>query len=88
MFARKKMQTKKTSSHHLFYIFASDLFALMIIDRHPQLLTEMDGTEDRKGVFVIAATNRPGMLPCSSRDMISRDMILFCASTHELFSVP
>ncbi len=26
-----------------------------------QLLTEMDGTEDRKGVFVIAATNRPGM---------------------------
>ena len=26
-----------------------------------QMLTEMDGTEDRKGVFVIAATNRPGM---------------------------
>ena len=31
-----------------------------------QMLTEMDGTEDRKGVFVIAATNRPGMFLCSS----------------------
>ena len=27
-----------------------------------QLLTEMDGLEDRKGVFVIAATNRPDII--------------------------
>ena len=25
-----------------------------------QLLTELDGLDDRKGVFIIAATNRPG----------------------------
>ena len=28
-----------------------------------QLLTEMDGLESRKQVFVIGATNRPGVLP-------------------------
>ncbi len=28
-----------------------------------QLLTELDGLEERKGVFVIGATNRPGK-PC------------------------
>ena len=27
-----------------------------------QLLTEMDGLEDRRGVFVIAATNRPDII--------------------------
>lgn len=27
-----------------------------------QLLTEMDGLEDRQGVFVIAATNRPDII--------------------------
>lgn len=27
-----------------------------------QLLTEMDGLEDRKGVFVIAGTNRPDII--------------------------
>ena len=27
-----------------------------------QLLTEMDGLEDRKAIFVIAATNRPDMI--------------------------
>ena len=28
-----------------------------------QLLTEMDGLEDRKQVFIMGATNRPGELP-------------------------
>lgn len=27
-----------------------------------QLLTEMDGIEDRKGVFLMAATNRPDIV--------------------------
>jgi ribosome biogenesis ATPase len=27
-----------------------------------QLLTEMDGVDDRTGVFVVAATNRPDMI--------------------------
>lgn len=27
-----------------------------------QLLTEMDGVEDRKGVFLMAATNRPDIV--------------------------
>jgi ribosome biogenesis ATPase len=27
-----------------------------------QLLTEMDGLDDRSGVFVIAATNRPDII--------------------------
>lgn len=27
-----------------------------------QLLTEMDGVEDRNGVFLMAATNRPDMI--------------------------
>lgn len=27
-----------------------------------QLLTEMDGVEDRKGVFIMAASNRPDMI--------------------------
>lgn len=27
-----------------------------------QLLTEMDGVEDRKGVFIMAATNRPDIV--------------------------
>lgn len=26
-----------------------------------QILTELDGVEERKGIFVIGATNRPGM---------------------------
>ena len=28
-----------------------------------QMLTEMDGLESRKGVFLMAASNRPGMSP-------------------------
>ena len=27
-----------------------------------QLLTEMDGVEDRKGVYILAATNRPDII--------------------------
>ena len=27
-----------------------------------QLLTEMDGVEDRKGVYIMAATNRPDII--------------------------
>lgn len=32
-----------------------------------QLLTEMDGLETRRQVFIMAATNRPGTYPASVR---------------------
>ena len=37
------------------------------------MLTEMDGLESRKGVYLMAATNRPGMMIISieKTDLIS-----------------
>ncbi|XP_055686095.1 nuclear valosin-containing protein-like [Lutzomyia longipalpis] len=42
-----------------------------------QLLTEMDGMEDRKGVFVLAATNRPDMIDSAVLRPGRFDKILF-----------
>ncbi|XP_055700573.1 nuclear valosin-containing protein-like [Phlebotomus papatasi] len=42
-----------------------------------QLLTEMDGLEDRKGVFVLAATNRPDMIDSAVLRPGRFDKILF-----------
>lgn len=42
-----------------------------------QLLTEMDGVEDRKGVFIMAATNRPDMIDPAVMRPGRLDRILF-----------
>ena len=47
-----------------------------------QLLTEMDGTEARKAVYLIAATNRPDMIdPALLRSASSVFLIYFAAAT-------
>jgi SpoVK/Ycf46/Vps4 family AAA+-type ATPase len=45
-----------------------------------QLLTELDGLEDRKGVFIIAATNRPGSCHCLQVDTTQILLTLQCCA--------
>lgn len=42
-----------------------------------QLLTEMDGIEDRKGVFLMAATNRPDIIDSAVMRPGRLDKILY-----------
>lgn len=49
-----------------------------------QLLTEMDGVEDRKGVFLMAATNRPDMVDAAVLRPGRLDKILYVGLPEEV----